>query len=326
MTELYLVRHGEAEGNITNRTHGITNTDLTPRGREQLTFLRRRFEPVPVDAVYASPLLRAQKTALAIAAPKGLAVRTDPELREQSMGVFEDASWHELLARFPQETERWLADSEGYCLPGGESRIEAGRRMERAVTRIVRAEQGRRVAAVSHAIAIRSFLARLGIEAGYGDNTAVTKLVYDDGLFRPVYVNDSSHLPDGRPNRLERARFSREYMEDYSLCFEPLFEPDDVPESGVITGTSRGRPVGSVTYRVRGRALYILDMCIPEGERGKGYGTQLLGEAVYRGRRLSAKEVRWDAALTPAAITLLEKNDFQRRPGGLWSKPIRPLF
>ena len=73
MTTIYLVRHGEAEGNIYRRIQGQYDSRVTPRGLLQLQALSNRFSAVPLDAVYAGDLTRAKETAAAIAEEFGLA-------------------------------------------------------------------------------------------------------------------------------------------------------------------------------------------------------------------------------------------------------------
>ena len=71
---VYIIRHAEAEGNIYRRCHGLYDSLLTPRAYQLLPCLAKRFESVPLAAVYASPLFRARTTAQAVAAPHGLTV------------------------------------------------------------------------------------------------------------------------------------------------------------------------------------------------------------------------------------------------------------
>ena len=56
MTTIYLVRHGEAEGNAFRRIHGQYDSMLTPTGFRQVEALARRFREIPVDACFASDL------------------------------------------------------------------------------------------------------------------------------------------------------------------------------------------------------------------------------------------------------------------------------
>lgn len=61
---IYLVRHGEHQ----DAEHGLTDGPLSPRGQRQAELIADRLSGLPLDAVWHSPLLRANETARAIAA------------------------------------------------------------------------------------------------------------------------------------------------------------------------------------------------------------------------------------------------------------------
>ena len=86
MTQIYLVRHAEAEGNLYRRIHGHYDSLITDLGYRQIAALAHRFESIHVDAVYSSDLFRTRTTAGAIYKPKGLPLVTRKALREVSMG------------------------------------------------------------------------------------------------------------------------------------------------------------------------------------------------------------------------------------------------
>lgn len=324
---LYLIRHAEAEGNITNRTHGLTDTPLTPRGRGQLPYLRERFSQIQLTAVYASELQRAQMTAAAVAEPWGVPVQTQKDLHEIAMGIFEDCTWYEMAARFPRESACWVADHLHYHIPKGESYIDAGKRMYRAVMDILEKDEGDTVAAVSHAMAIRALLYHLeGKETGgYSENTAVTKIEYEtEGKTLSIcYENDSSHLPNAWKRKMVRAEFSLDYLQGYSLRYEPGFTPETVRPSGVIVGYQREKRVGALAYRAEKGKLYVEELFVEEGERRKGYASQLLGEAVYRGRRFDTETISITVKSENEEIRgFLQKNDFQAAGSGRFEKPL----
>lgn len=60
---IYLVRHGEHQ----DAEHGLTDGPLSPRGQRQAELIADRLSGLPLDAVWHSPLLRANETARAIA-------------------------------------------------------------------------------------------------------------------------------------------------------------------------------------------------------------------------------------------------------------------
>ncbi len=63
MKTVYLVRHGESEGNVGLYFQGIDNSPLTERGKEQARFVATRCMNLPVDVMISSPALRTKETA-----------------------------------------------------------------------------------------------------------------------------------------------------------------------------------------------------------------------------------------------------------------------
>lgn len=203
MTILYLIRHAHAEGNLYRRVHGRYNSLLTEQGRRQVAALAGRFDRLPVDALYSSPLTRCLHTAEAVSRTKGLPIRPEPGLMELGVGRWEDVPFGYIQTHEPELCALFAGASPLFQIEGGEGFAAAGKRMERAVRRIAAAHPDQSVACVSHAMAIRALLARLhgwGLE-GIGrvkmsDNTAVSCLeVEENGEIRIVYESDSSHLP-----------------------------------------------------------------------------------------------------------------------------------
>ena len=64
---VYLIRHGQTQGNLERRYIGSTDQPLCPAGREALGPLP------PVDRVYASPLRRCRETAALLSRISGSA-------------------------------------------------------------------------------------------------------------------------------------------------------------------------------------------------------------------------------------------------------------
>ncbi|MBM3261291.1 histidine phosphatase family protein [Candidatus Kaiserbacteria bacterium] len=66
MKKIYLIRHGESEGNADNRWQS-TEGGLTEHGREQSHALGARLAGIPFTAFVSSPMQRARETAAIIA-------------------------------------------------------------------------------------------------------------------------------------------------------------------------------------------------------------------------------------------------------------------
>lgn len=103
MLKLYLIRHGETQWNAEGRIQGHTDIELNERGMEQARRLAARMpEEGPFDAIYASPLRRAFRTATLIGEALKLTVISDARLIERSLGQLEGLTMTEVKEKFPQ--------------------------------------------------------------------------------------------------------------------------------------------------------------------------------------------------------------------------------
>lgn len=202
MTNIYLIRHAEAEGNLYRRSQGQYDSNITALGKRQIAALAERFRSIPVDALWSSDLNRTQSTAAAILKyHPSLALHTTPQLREIDVGIWEDRPWGNLAEEWPEQMDLFSNDPGRWSIPGGESYEHLADRMQDAVLSLAARCEGKTVAAVTHGLAIRALLARLMEipsreirRMPYGDNTSVTLLSVENGGIRPAWYNDASHL------------------------------------------------------------------------------------------------------------------------------------
>ena len=142
---VYLIRHGETEGSAAGRFLGSTDLPLTARGQEQVRRLARLLPagllaPGASTWCVASPMLRAQQTAQAVAGSSGLPLSTDADLREMHFGAWEGLTADEIAERFPGGLEEWASPTEDTAFPEGESLRQFEQRVARARERIVACE------------------------------------------------------------------------------------------------------------------------------------------------------------------------------------------
>lgn len=234
MTTIYLIRHGQAEGNLYRRCHSWHNGLLTLKGREQVKALEKRFEGVHFDVVYSSDLYRAMSTAGAIYRPRGLTLRVDPALREIGAGVWEDVPWGQLLHDHRDSLTDFLACRPGWQVEGSETFPAVRRRMDQAIHRIAAAHPNQTVAVTSHGCAIKCGLSVwLGLspeEMGrlsLSNNTGVAKLEVEHGQVKVVYYNDDSHLESNSPLPKASSAYGISGMEKNALRFRPLLLPQE---------------------------------------------------------------------------------------------------
>ncbi|MFI6027641.1 bifunctional RNase H/acid phosphatase [Amycolatopsis magusensis] len=206
-TKLLLLRHGQTEMSVERRYSGRGDVPLTEHGRRQADAAAKRLagmdglivdgEPAPV---IASPLLRTQQTAQAVADALGGRVETHQGLIETDFGSWEGLTFTEAAQRDPDLHSEWISDS-SVPAPGGESFDAVHRRVRAARDDLVERFAGRTVVVVSHVTPIKSLL-RLGLDAGpsllYRLHLDLASLsiveFYPDGNASVRLANDISHL------------------------------------------------------------------------------------------------------------------------------------
>jgi probable phosphoglycerate mutase len=112
-TRILVIRHGESTWNAQGRWQGQADPPLTATGEAQARQAAAAL--APVDAIVASDLRRAARTAALIAEVLGHhPVHLEPRLRERHAGAWQGLTMHEVEAAFPG----YLADAAARA-PGG---------------------------------------------------------------------------------------------------------------------------------------------------------------------------------------------------------------
>jgi broad specificity phosphatase PhoE len=161
MTNLVLVRHGQTIWHAENRYAGISDVALTPRGYEQAKLLAAWAQTAGLDAIWVSPLSRAQETAALAARAAGVTPRVDARLRELDFGQGEGRTIPEMEELFPEAIAAFYVDPVAHYLPGGEDPQEAAERAIACFKDIELAHPGGRVLVVAHTTLLRLALCRL---------------------------------------------------------------------------------------------------------------------------------------------------------------------
>ena len=332
MTQVYLIRHAEAEGNLYRMAQGQYNSILTDRGRRQVQALEARFRDIPVDAVYASDLYRASATAGAISRPKGLPLHRRQDLREICIGAWEEKTWGEIERTEPEQLVNFTRHPERWQVPGGESPYAVRERMLRALQEIVAENPDKTVAIVSHSYALRILLGtiqgcameKIG-QTPQGDNTAVSLVEARGDQYRVVFRDDNSHLGEGLSTLYEKAVHRRANAMEPGLYFRPVEGPElsawmtgcvasdwascgapapydpalltrEAEQRPTLAAIAGETPAGLIQLHPDKEAAagcgWISLYCMDRPFRGQGLGIQLLGQAVRYYRPLGRERLR----------------------------------
>jgi broad specificity phosphatase PhoE len=150
------------------------------------------------NAVYASPLERAQQTALPIAAACGQPLQTVEALIEIDFGAWTGESLDQLTC--DDAWKRWNADRSQHRPPGGESMLEAQIRVARWLQYVSTNHAGQTVVAVSHGDVIKAVCCHaLGLSLDfYGrfeiDPASVTTVLAGAWGLKLLHLNHTTRL------------------------------------------------------------------------------------------------------------------------------------
>jgi alpha-ribazole phosphatase len=194
------VRHGQTLWNLERKYQGHSDIALTDKGVSQAQAVATRLAEEPIQAVYASDLSRAFKTAECIADKHNLTVTLVPELREIKFGDWEGLTYEQISERWPGLLGKLWTTPDELEIPAGETFYQLKERASAAIQQIVDAHPGQTVAVVAHGGTIGTILcAMLDIHLNHvwsirQDNTAVNVIDYYDGRPTITLLNCVRHL------------------------------------------------------------------------------------------------------------------------------------
>ena len=204
---LLLIRHAETEDNVQLRLSGWTDTDLSPRGEEQVRLLADHVNRAHghAAALYSSPLTRARRTAEAIGELTGHTPILLEDLREMHFGDLDGRPSQEIKVVYAQLL---AADEnpeiEDFVWPNGESRLGFRARVLGAMDQIAAAHPGEAVAVVTHGGVIAAFLTVLRGESSAHwrkwvvPNASLTEVTWDPATESGAILRhgDAAHLAE----------------------------------------------------------------------------------------------------------------------------------
>ena len=201
VTKIYMIRHGESEGNKRLIFLGHTDLDITERGHLQAACTAKYLNDIHADAIYSSDLIRAYNTAKHTAELKGMPIIKEQGLREIYAGLWENKLYEELRVEFKEDRDIWVQSIGLSRCTGGESFAELRERILSTLRRIAENHEGETVFCFTHAAAIRAVSgAIMGLSLAdaknvpWAENASVTELEYENGQFRLLRYGYDDHL------------------------------------------------------------------------------------------------------------------------------------
>ena len=209
MKKIYFVRHGETEGNV-GKFFQTSDTKLTEKGHEGAKAVASRFKHLDVDAIFASPYVRAQQTALHISEEIGVPVETLVPLHEllQSISV-RGKEWSSSEGQqYIEARNRCFFDS-AWERDGAENHIRVLERIREAVT-FIENHTSQNIVVVSHGLFLNLLSTYLLLGKSINSSThktlseslhllsnvAITEFIFDGTNWKLFTWNDHAHFAE----------------------------------------------------------------------------------------------------------------------------------
>ena len=234
-----LMRHGQAESNITNVvSHWPERVKyyLTLGGRVQIEKLLRQWRYGKVDYIFTSDMTRTKETEQMLAETfRGERVVLDPRLREIDTGAFEGKDLAEYHANFASDLEKFTKR-----LPGVETLTDVRKRVYGFIHEIEAKHKGKTIVVVSHDYPLWMLESAM---RGWTDEEAVAAKHTRGGDF---YRNgEVREIPFRRVPRDETGRMDlhRPYIDEITFpCGECGGEMRRIPEVADVWFDSGAMP------------------------------------------------------------------------------------
>ncbi len=184
---------------------GHADFPLSDLGLQQAHVLANRLASMKIDALYASPLLRAKQTADAVAKVLQLDVVEDDRLQEYDFGDISGLTWPEIRDQYPDVAREYQEESGFPKFPGAEGRDAFSARVRESLDEIVASHKDdAAVAVVTHGGPILVYvMSTLGTEYSRPprfrvDNTSIATIDFGERAGTPartvIGLNDTCHL------------------------------------------------------------------------------------------------------------------------------------
>ena len=201
MPRVFVVRHGETDGNQQKIYRGRWDLPLNGTGRIQAARTGVALKGIRFSSMYTSPLRRATETAAAIVAAQAqTGVLQEPALIDIDYGDWSRVADIDVERRFPEPHQRWQDAPETVVFPNGEGLADVRSRVEPFLRRLGAGPADSQVLLVSHRVTIKVILCVvLGLgDSGFWrvavDTTSLSVVNIDAGGMDLLSSNDTCHL------------------------------------------------------------------------------------------------------------------------------------
>lgn len=202
VTTLYIVRHGQSEGNKKKFFQGTMDIDLSELGHTHIKRASEYFKNIKIDKIYSSNLKRAYKTSKAIldantTNPKQEDVIRLDDLNEIYAGDIQGIEYEQIAIRYPETHKALFNNPSAFAPPNGESMSDLYHRISKCIKSLIAENEGKTILLTSHGCSIKTMLCYIYgydlkdmVKAPWVEHGNAVKVIFEDGKLKELSVID----------------------------------------------------------------------------------------------------------------------------------------
>ena len=154
---LHLIRHGETTSNAEGRVQGHLDEPLNDRGLREAALLAERLAGMPIEALYASTLQRALRTAQIVSQRTEIDIQQHDFLMERDVGALSGLTREDIVKRWPEWRKQRLVPNAQEVVPGYENDDAFYERVIPNILTLIADHPHQEIAVVTHGGVIGAF-------------------------------------------------------------------------------------------------------------------------------------------------------------------------
>ena len=199
MAHIFLLRHGETEGNERQIFRGRWDLPLNTTGRRQASLAGEALKSISFSSVFTSPLLRARETAAEVA-PNSTEIAVEESLIDIDYGDWTKMQAEDVADEYPRQYRTWHHDPANVVFPGGERLADVRARIERFLSGLDDRAPDQNILLISHRVPIKVALCvSLGLaDSAFwritADTASISIINLRGGSASLISCNETGHL------------------------------------------------------------------------------------------------------------------------------------
>ena len=208
-TKILIIRHGETAWNREEIFRGTYDIALNENGKQQAKLVAQALQATRIDAIYASPLSRAQESAKIVAKPHGISPIIQDSFIDIDYGEWTGKKASEVAKLWPDDYAAWTTTPHNVRPPGGTTLKEVLNSSFTAMEELAKKHDGETIAIFAHRVVNKILLIgalALGLERFpfiIQGNCCINEIERIQSGYLIQSINDVSHIKNAGTDLLQ---------------------------------------------------------------------------------------------------------------------------